>query len=239
MKSVWKLTIYIIIPIASIITPICWDLLKEDNKELTIQQERKIEFLNILGDRFNIYTNDSIILRDYCFYEYSIINTGNTTIVGYGANSDILTSDNSLQIAPDTAIVNLYSSSSIATLEHNHIYFKQIRPGEKITLICATNEKTGAHVLSINDRDLKDTNIKYTTFEDKLTTFEKTSTEDRWGQTIGFIVNLIFIIAIVIFNILDYINNYKGKRKQIVILWIAIWLICLIYTLSLPIRWLL
>lgn len=239
MKSVWKLVIYIIIPIVSIITPICWELLKEDYKELTIQQERKMEILSTLGDKFDIYTNDSLKLGDYCFYEYSIINTGNTTIVGYGTNSDILTSDNSLQIAPDTVIVNLYSSSSIATLQRNHIYFKQIRPSEKITFICATNDKTGNHVLSINDRDLKDTNIKYAAYEDKLTTFEKTSIDDRWGQTIGFIVNLIFIIAIVIFNIIDYIGNYKGKRKQIVILWIVIWLICLIYTLSLPIRWLL
>lgn len=235
MKNLWRWIIPIIISIIGIIIPICWDLIKEDHKELTIQQERKIDFFNTLGNSFDINTKDSLNLKNYCFCEYSIINTGNKTIVGYGANSDILTEDNGLCIAPDSVIINLCFDNNIAKLNHNHIYFKQLRPGEKISLVCVANNKTNNSFLSINDRDIKDTNIKYATYNDKLTTFEKTSIGYKWGQAIIYLVNLVFVIVFMIICITDYID----KRKTMIVLWIIIWLGCLIYTFLLPIRWLL
>ena len=238
MKKSTKWIIPIIISIISIITPLCWDLFKEDKKELTILQERKIDFPNAFGDSFDIYTKDSLKLNDYNFSEYSIINTGNKTIIGFGTNSDILTDDNSLCIAPDSIIINL-SNNNIAILDHNHIRFQQIRPGEKISLLCTTSNKTDCHVLSINDRDIKDTNIKYVTYADKITTFEKTSIENKWWQAIAYSANLLGVIVFIIISLLWYIDSCKGKRKLFVILWITLWLICLTYTLSLPIRWLL
>ena len=224
-----------LIPFLTFIIPICWDLLKEEKKELTIAQERKINILETFGEGFDIYTNDSLKLNNYILCEYSITNTGNKTIIGFGTNSDILTNDNSLCIAPDSIIVNSYLGEKIANLEDNCISFKQIRPGEKITLICATNKDVDGYALTINDRDVKDTNIRYVTYDDKLTNFEKISMEDKWGQVVGFSINLVLIIVYVAISLLDVFE----KRKPLPILLIIIWLICFAYTLSLPIRWLL
>lgn len=235
MKNIIIKIITVMIPIISVVIPIFWDLLKEENKELTIREERKINILNTFGRDFNIYTKDSIKLNNYIFLEYSIVNTGNKTIIGYGDNSDILTSDNSLCIAPDSIIVNLYDDNNIVHLEDNSIKFKQIRPGEKISLICATNRKTEDCVLSINDRDIKETNLKYISFNDKLTTFERTSTKDKWNQVVIFSVNLIFLIIIIVISIVDYFN----KEEILSTIWIILWLLYVVYTLTLPIRWLL
>ena len=224
-----------LIPVLTIMIPICWDLLKEEKKELTIVQERKINILETLGEGFDIYTRDSLKLNNYILCEYSIKNTGNKTIIGFGTNSDILTNDNSLCIAPDSIIVNLYLDDKIAHLDDNCISFKQIRPGEKISLICATNINADGYALSINDRDVKDTNIRYVTYDDKLTNFEKISMEDKWGQVVGFSINLVLIIVYVVISLLDIFE----KRKPLRILLIIIWIICFAYTLSLPIRWLL
>ena len=109
--------------------PICYDLFKSEHKELTFQEERKIDFLNKSDGTLSLIYNDSVKLDSSNYIlEYSITNTGNATIVGIGPNSDLLTADNRLRIASDSTIVKLYDNDYSVTINNNHVYFKQIRP---------------------------------------------------------------------------------------------------------------
>lgn len=212
--------------------PICWNLCTAEHKEITIQEERKIDFPN---EGLAIVHNDSVRLDHYShIVEYSISNTGNTTIVGFGPNSDLLTTDNALQIAADSVIVKLCDNDYAITLDNNHICFKQMRTNEKISLICITNEVSDSSLIQISDRDIKDTDIIYSKSSDKLTTFEKTTPTNRWIAVIGFLVNVLIILYMVIS---DFWKYAKGNIRMIVIT--IIWAIGLLYTLSLPLRWLL
>lgn len=212
--------------------PICWNLCTAEHKEITIQEERKIDFPN---EGLAIVHNDSVRLDHYShIVEYSISNTGNTTIVGFGPNSDLLTTDNALQIAADSVIVKLCDNDYAITLDNNHICFKQMRTNEKISLICITNEVSDSSLIQISDRDIKDTDIIYSKSSDKLTTFDKTTPLNRWIAVIGFLFNLLMIISLVIIESLDFV-----KRKPLRIVGMIMWVICLLYTMSLPLRWLL
>ena len=212
--------------------PICWNLCTVEHKEITIQEERKIDFPN---GSLALVHNDSVRLTHYChIVEYSISNTGNTTIIGFGPNSDLLITDNALRIAADSVIVKLYDNDYDITLDNNHIRFKQLRPNEKISLICITDKVLDTSLIQICDRDIKDADIVYSKYIDKLTTFDKTTPLNRWIAVIGFLFNLLIIISLVIIEALDFV-----KRKPLRIVGIIVWVICLLYTMSLPLRWLL
>lgn len=235
MKNIGKWAIPIVVSIIGIITPICWDLLKEENKELTIQEEKKIGFLNSSNVGSALIYNDSVKLDNHNYViEYSITNTGNVTIVGVGPNSDLLTADNRLCIASDSTIVKLYDNDYSVTLNNNHIYFKQIRPGEKISLICITNKVSDKSLIQISDRDIKDTDVIYTKYINQLTTFEKTAPLNRWIAVIFFLFNLLIITFFIIIEFYDF-----AKEKPLRLVGMIIWVICLLYTMSLPLRWLL
>ncbi len=228
---VWTL----IITLIGAALPICYDLFKSEHKELTIQEERKIDFLNKSDGTLSLIFNDSVKLDSSNYIlEYSITNTGNATIVGTGPNSDLLTADNRLRIASDSTIVKLYDNDYSITINNNHVYFKQIRPGEKFSLICITNKVSDKGLIQISDRDIKDTDVIYTKYSDQLTTFEKTTPLNRWIAVIGFLFNLLMIMAIIIMESLDLV---KGKPLRFV--GMIIWIICLLYTMTLPLRWLL
>ena len=228
---VWTL----IITLIGSALPICYDLFKSEHKELTIQEERKIDFLNKSDGTLSLIYNDSVKLDSSNYIlEYSITNTGNATIVGTGPNSDLLTADNRLRIASDSTIVKLYNNDYSVTINNNHVYFKQIRPGEKFSLICITNKVSDKGLIQISDRDIKDTDVIYTKYSDQLTTFEKTTPLNRWIAVIVFLFNLLMIMAIIIMESLDLV---KGKPLRLV--GMIIWIICLLYTMILPLRWLL
>lgn len=212
--------------------PICWNLCTAKHKEITIQEERKIDFPN---EGLAIVHNDSVRLDHYShIVEYSISNTGNTTIVGFGPNSDLLTTDNALRIAADSVIVKLYDNDYHITLDNNHIRFKQLRPNEKISLICITNKVLDTSLIQICDRDIKDADIVYSKYIDKLTTFDKTTPLNRWVAVIGFLTNLLMITTLIVIECWDF-----AKRKPLRIVGMIIWVIGLLYTMSLPLRWLL
>lgn len=228
---VWTL----IITLIGAALPICYDLFKSEHKELTIQEERKIDFLNKSDGTLSLIYNDSVKLDSSNYIlEYSITNTGNATIVGTGPNSDLLTADNGLRIASDSTIVKLYDNDYSVTINNNHVYFKQIRPGEKFSLICITNKVSDKGLIQIRDRDIKDTDVIYTKYSDQLTTFEKTTPLNRWIAVISFLLNLLMIMTIIIMESLDLV---KGKPLRFV--GMIIWIICLLYTMTLPLRWLL
>ena len=228
---VWTL----IITLIGAALPICYDLFKLEHKELTIQEERKIDFLNKSDGTLSLIYNDSVKLDSSNYIlEYSITNTGNATIVGAGPNSDLLTADNGLRIASDSTIVKLYDNDYSVTINNNHVYFKQIRPGEKFSLICITNKVSDKGLIQIRDRDIKDTDVIYTKYSDQLTTFEKTTPLNRWIAVISFLFNLLMIMAIIIMESLDLV---KGKPLRFV--GMIIWIICLLYTMTLPLIWLL
>jgi hypothetical protein len=100
------------------VIPICYSTSTAEHKELTIQEEREIDFLNKSNGDFTLICNDSVKLDNYNYIaEYSITNTGNATIIGFGPNSDLLTVDNTLCIASNSTIVKLYNNDDSVTLE--------------------------------------------------------------------------------------------------------------------------
>ena len=218
-----------------VVTPICYNLWTAEHKELTIQEEQKIDFFNKTSKCLTSIYKDSLKLdNDNYIVEYTITNTGNTTIGGFGNNSDILTADNTLHIASDSTIVELYNNDSSVTLNNNHICFKQIKPGEKISLICIANKPSNKSLIKINDRDIKNADIVYTKHSDQLTTFEKTTSTNRWIAVIGFLFCLLPIIVIIIMVMWEPV-----KGKVLPIIWLILWIICTLYTITLPLRWLL
>ena len=217
------------------VIPICYSTYTAEHKKLTIQEEREIDFLNKSNGDFTLICNDSVKLDNYNYIaEYSITNTGNATIVGFGPNSDLLTVDNTLCIASNSTIVKLYNNDDSVTLNNNHIGFKQIRPGEKISLVCIANGASEKSLVQISDRDIKDVDIVYAEHSDQLTTFEKTTPINRWITVIGFLFNLAIILFIVIVELWEYV-----KGKTLPTIWLVLWIIYLLYKMSLPLRWLL
>ena len=225
----------IIVPILVALFQFLYGQYNLEEKELTICEERQIDVFNTFDDDFIIYTKDSLRLDNHRIIEYSITNTGNTTIVGTGLQSDLLVDGNSLRIANDSVIVKISGKDESVKLFDNHIRFKQIRPNEKITLICASNQNIENHLVYISDRDIKDVNIVYTKRNNRLTTFEKTTSTNRWLCVGGFLLNLMVVLAIVAISFLEVAKELKTWKK--VLLFLSF--LCLIYTLMLPIRWLL
>lgn len=230
-KIIWL----IVSSVIGVVITTCWNEFNADCKELTICEERIIDIFDTFDDDFIICTKDSQRLDNYRIIEYSITNTGNTTIVGTGVQSDLLVDDNSLQIAHDSVIVKISGKDESVNLFNNHIHFKQIRPNEKITLICASNQNAENHLIYISDRDIKDINIIYTKRNSKLTTFEKTTSINRWINVFLFLLNLFFVLCIVAISFVDAAKELNTWKR--VLLFISF--LCLIYTFLLPLRWLL
>lgn len=235
------LLLTILLPIASIIIPIIWEQFQKEKKELTIEEMRRVNVGESFGKEFTIYINDSIKMNNSTIVEYTITNTGNTTLIGVGIQSDILHPSNKIPIAGDSVYIKL-EDTKIAQLDSfNYLTFTQIRPKETFTILCATANDTKEQLLVINDRDLKNTNIVYKTSDERLTTFEKTSMKTKWSQVTGYIVNVaILLIFIVLVLVLEVYPDIKTKKRKVFwVIWYTIWFLSLLYILSLPIRWLL
>ena len=231
----------IFIPIASIIVPIIWEQFQKENKELTIEEMRRVNVSESFGEEFTIYINDSIKMNNSTIIEYKITNTGNTTLIGVGIESDILHPSNKIPIAGDSVYIKM-EDTKIAQLDSlNFLTFTQIRPQESFSILCATASNTKEQILAINDRDLKNTNIVYKASDERLSTFEKTSMKLKWIQIAGYIVNVILLLIFIVLNfVMDRYPNIKTQKRKIFwVIWDTIWIISLLYVLSLPIRWLL
>lgn len=236
MKKIISFWATLLIP--SIIA-ILWNILSSDHKELTIEERKNTPIDSLFGNCFSIYYLDSIkVDSKYSITEYRIINTGNTTIVGYGDWSDILTDSNRLPITDvETSGLKFIqlANNNIAGLDNqNRLTFKQWRPKEYIDLICLT-AKDG--IININDRDIKDVQIIHKKLNDKITTFEKLTWSTKWVQVGSYLFS---IIAIILFNFKYMVNNVSRSPHKIYLIVCNIgWLICALYTFSLPLRWLL
>lgn len=234
------LLLTIILSIASIIIPIIWGQFQKENKELTIEEMRRVNMGESFGEEFTIYINDSIKMSNSTIVEYRITNTGNTTLIGVGIQSDILHPSNKIPIAGDSVYIKLEDTKVVQLDSYNYLTFTQIRPKESFTVLCATDNDTKEQLLVINDRDLKNTDIVYKASNERLTTFEKTPMNTKWVQVTSYISNIILLlIFVVIIAVEEYPNIKTNKGKVIFIVWLTLWLLSSLYTLSLPIRWLL
>lgn len=240
MKKIIIACISILIPA---IIPIVWEIVNSDHKELTIEERKNTPIDSLYGNRFSIYYLDSIKVNNkYSVIEYRIINTGNTTIVGYGDWSDILTESNSLPITngetSDLRFIQL-TNNDIAELDkRNRLTFKQWRPKEYIDLICLS---TNDSIININDRDIRDVQIIHKKLNDKITNFEELSLSTKWVQVGSYLLTLISIIMYLIPDFKQIVKDdlETSHNKIYLILGFVVWLICVFYTLSLPLRWLL
>lgn len=213
-----------------------------DYKELTIEERKYVPINEFYGNSFTVYYLDSIKLDDrFSVTEYRITNTGNTTILGYGDQSDILTEQNRLPITnenlSDWSFIQLIPNN-IADLDvHNRLIFKQWKPKEFIDLICLS---TNDSIIGISDRDIKDIAILRKKIEDSKTKFEELSMTTKWIQTIGCMANLVLILVYLFF---DFKHLIKGESRTSFKVLLAInyilWSISLFYIFSLPLRWLL
>lgn len=240
MKKVAFLLTFIV-SIASIVIPIIREQFQKENKELTIEEMRRVNVGESFGEEFTIYINDSIKMNNSTIVEYMITNTGNTTLIGVGIQSDILHPYNKIPIAEDSVYIKLEDTKIVQLDSFNYLTFTQIRPQESFTILCATANDTKEKLLVINDRDLKNTNIVYKTSDERLTTFEKTSMKTKWSQVTGYIINVaILLIFIVLVLVLEVYPDIKTKKRKVFwVIWYTIWFLSLLYILSLPIRWLL
>jgi hypothetical protein len=230
----------IIFSIASIIIPIIWGQFQKENKELTIEEMRRFNVGESFGEEFTIYINDSIKMSNSTIVEYNITNTGNTTLIGVGAQSDILHPSNKIPIAGDSVYIKLEDTKIVQLDSFNYLTFAQIRPQESFTILCATAYDTKERLLIINDRDLMNTNIVFKASDERLTTFEKTPMKTKWGQVTSYMVIVITLLILVSVFVIDlYSNIMTKKRKVFWVIWYTIWLLSCLYILSLPIRWLL
>ena len=230
----------ICLSIASIVIPIIWGQFQKENKELTIEEMRRVNVGESFGEEFTIYINDSIKMNNSTIVEYRITNTGNTTLIGVGMQSDILHPSNKIPIAGDSVYIKLNDSKIVQLDSFNYLTFTQIRPQEYFTVLCATANDTKEQLLVINDRDIKNANIVFKDSNERLTTFEKTSKKTKWWQVTSYIVNVIVIlIFIVVVLVMDEYPDIKTKKRKVFwIIWHILWIISLLYIFSLPIRWL-
>lgn len=242
MKKIIIFCIPILLPI---IFEITWNIANADYKELTIEERRNIPINKIYGNNFSIYYLDSIKVENkYSVIEYRITNTGNTTILGFGDKSDILTEMNRLPItdnnSSDLKLIQLMPNRIAEIDDKNRLTFKQWKPKEFIDLICISeNDST----ININDRDIKDTNILYKKTDNKITRFEELSLSTKWTEVICYSINFIVIILYLFFDFLYLYKRQKdsnsSRSRCLIIINFVIWIICLLYTFSLPIRWML
>ncbi len=217
-------------------------MINTDYKELTIEERKYVPINEFYGNSFAVYYLDSIKLDDrFSVTEYRITNTGNTTILGYGDQSDILTEQNRLPITnenlSDWSFVQLIPNN-IADLDvHNRLIFKQWRPKEYIDLICLS---TNDSIIGISDRDIKDVVILRKKIEDKTTKFDELSMTTKWIQAICCIV---YIVILLVYLFFDFKHQIKDESRTFFKVLLAInyilWSISLFYILSLPLRWLL
>ncbi len=242
MKKIIIFCIPILLPI---IFEITWNIANADYKELTIEERRNIPINKIYGNNFSIYYLDSIKVENkYSVIEYRITNTGNTTILGFGDKSDILTEMNRLPItdnnSSDLKLIQLMPNRIAEIDDKNRLTFKQWKPKEFIDLICISeNDST----ININDRDIKDINILYKKADNKITRFEELSLSTKWTEVICYSINFIVIILYLFFDFLYLYKRQKdsnsSRSRCLIIINFVIWIICLLYTFSLPIRWML
>jgi hypothetical protein len=239
MKRV-TIIISFFLSLATIVIPILWGQYQKEYKELTIEELKRVNTNELYGKDFTLFINDSIKMNNGTIVEYKITNTGNSTLIGAGAQSDVLLPFNSIPIVGDSVYVKL-ESTKIAKLDSlKHLEFKQIRPQESIIVLCATANNTKNHLLEINDRDIKNTNIVYRDYSERVTTFDKISLQTKWSQVIAFMINILLLFIIVIMHITDVSYDIKTqKAKFFYIGYCIIWLLSSLYMCSLPIRWLL
>lgn len=235
-KHIYEILAFVI----TISSPIVWERFNSDHKELTIEKCKQIPIDSLYGGRFSVYYLDSIkVDNKYSIIEYRIINTGNSTIFGYGDWSDILTESNKLPIIDkqvDLRFIQLAYNNIAELDDQNRLAFKQWKPKESIDITClAAND----NIINISDRDIKDVRILHKNTDSRITNFEKLSMSTKWSQVISYLFSTIAFIIFFIYIFRDIIKDAKEPYKKRLAISITITLIALLYTLSLPLRWLL
>ena len=235
-----KKHIYEILALVITISPIVWDIVNSDHKELTIEECKKTSIDSLYDGQLSVYYLDSIKLNNkYSIIEYRIINTGNSTIFGYGDWSDILTESNKLPIIDKQADLRFIqlAYNNIAELDdQNRLAFKQWKPKESIDITClAAND----NIINISDRDIKDVRILHKKTDSKITNFEKLSMSTKWSQVIFFLLTLIELTIFLIIVFRDIIKAANPRFKKRMAISLTIMLISALYIFSLPLRWLL
>lgn len=207
---------------------------------MTIEEIKRVNFSELFDKEFASFINDSIKTNNSTITEYKITNTGNTTLIGIGAQSDILLPSNKIPIVGDSIYVKLEKTKIVRLDSLKYLMFSQIRPQESFSILCATTKDTNDPLIEISDRDIKNTNIVYKAYSDKLTTFEKTSLQTKWSQVISFIAIILLLFILIILLIVEEYSNFKTQKGKILyIIYCTIWILSSMYICSLPIRWLL
>ena len=181
---------------------------------------------------------DSIEIDNrYSVIEYRITNTGNKTIFGYGEWSDILAESNKLPIIDsrksDLRFIKLIKNDIAILDQDGRLIFKQWKPKEYIDIICISRSD---NVININDRDIKDVRVVYKNINNKTTRFEQLSMSTKWFQVVCYCIGISPFIVYIVIDIKQIIDEKTNKG---LLIYLIICLICILYTFSLPLRWLL
>ncbi len=110
------------------------------------------------------FYNDSICVNNLWLIQYVIRNTGDITIVGEGANCNLIGDGIKLYFGNHKVLsLSITKENNSAYLDSNTLLFKQWRQNEFVE-ISAFIESEDRPDLRISDRDIKDSRIDYTTY---------------------------------------------------------------------------
>lgn len=235
MKKFFYFIVPIIIPI---VFSIVWDIFRLNHTELTVEECKNVQIDSLYDKNFTIYYMDSIEIDNrYSVIEYRITNTGNKTIFGYGEWSDILAESNKLPIIDsrksDLRFIKLIKNDIAILDQDGRLIFKQWKPKEYIDIICISRSD---NVININDRDIKDVRVVYKNINNKTTRFEQLSMSTKWFQVVCYCIGISPFIVYIVIDIKQIIDEKTNKG---LLIYLIICLICILYTFSLPLRWLL
>ncbi len=110
--------------------------------------------------------NDSIPLQNLWRVKYIIRNTGDINIIGEGAKSILVNPYLPFSFNSDCKIlkVELVNENNGAIIQDTCLFFKQWKPNEFIELIAYLECYNGEPILTIDNRDIYDSEIKYSQF---------------------------------------------------------------------------
>lgn len=170
------------------------------------------------------YYLDSIEVCHLWKMQWLIRNTGDKTIIGYGADSQLLNEGLQIRLDGDVRIfsIDITNSSNGATLKDRSLHFKQWRKDEYVE-ITAFIESDKEPRIEISDRDIVDSEISYSIYTPDIAVGKGLIIEyfPKWlGKTLKIIYLILAAITILagIATIFSKKNDTSSKMAMIIVI---------------------
>lgn len=193
------------------------------------------------GLTVNYVYHDSIEVKNLWRTTFVIKNTGENTIYGEGFNEQSTRMGGiPLETYGCDKILsfNISSSNNSAILENSLLKVHQWRPGEYVEIVLLS-EGEKSPFLRISDREIKDSNITYSTYspEEDKKDHKLINKIPKWiADTIKWFYT--FVLALVVIGMIRAIPSEfkKSSTKQEKIITVVVWTIMTVLFMT-PILW--